>query len=260
MNNRLWTLVKGELDRLNKYGVFSISILVAFIWGAVLFVLSNNDSPAGNLIGTFLPMVLFLDATMMSIMYIGAEMHFEKTESTISTMLVTPVSNGQMVASKVIANTIHNLTSSLLIIGAFFIAAQAKWIADPGIQLPLLLFGIVICTATFTILGLILSYYQKDFTEMLVNMFVLVIFLMIPSILMMFGVIEGELWENVMLINPMQAALEIITVGVVPPGMTQELGYQYYVSLGYILIGGILLYRFMAIPKFQNYAIKQSGV
>ena len=169
-------------------------------------------------------MVLFLDATMMSIMYIGAEMHFEKTESTISTMLVTPVSNGQMVSSKGIANTIHNLTSSLLIIAAFYIAGQAEWIPDPGINLPLLLLGIVVATATFTVLGLVLSYYQKDFTEMLVNMFVLVIFLMVPSILMMFGVMEGDIWENVMLANPMQAALEIIKVGVSPGGLAVAIG------------------------------------
>lgn len=257
--NKLWILVKGELSRLNKYGVFSISILVALIWGVVLFILSRNDSEATKLIGTFLPMVLFLDATMMSIMYIGAEMHFEKTESTISTMLVTPVTNGEMVASKVLGNTIHNLTSSLLIIGAFFLAGQMDWIPDPGINLPLLLLGVVVATSTFTILGLILSYYQKDFTEMLVTMFVLVIFLMIPSILMMFGVIEGEFWENVMLANPMQAAIEIIQVGVDPYGFV-EIGYEYYVSLGYIFIGGILLYRFVAIPRFQDYAIRQSGV
>ncbi len=253
MKNRLWTLVKGELDRLNKYGVFSISILVAFIWGAVLFVVSDN------ILALFLPMVLFLDATMMSIMYIGAEMHFEKTESTISTMLVTPVTNAQMVASKVIANTIHNLTSSLLIIGAFYLAGKMEWVMDPGINLPIVLLGVVVATSTFTILGLVLSYYQKDFTEMLVNMFIIVIFLMIPSILLMFGVLKGDVWENVMLINPMQAALEIIQAGIDPTGM-YEFGYKYYVSLGYIFGSGVLIYQFLAVPKFQDYAVRQSGV
>lgn len=251
--SRLWILVKGELDRLNKYGVFSISILVAFIWGAVLFVVSDD------ILVIFLPMVLFLDATMMSIMYIGAEMHFEKTESTISTMLVTPVSNNEMVASKVIANTIHNLTSSILIIAAFFIAGEMEWAMDPGLNLPILLLGVVVATATFTTLGLVLSYYQKDFTEMLVNMFVLVIFLMVPSILMMFGVIEGEFWENLMLINPMQAALNVIEAGVDPLG-AYEFTYEYFVSLAYMTLGGILIYVFLAIPKFQNYAVRQSGV
>jgi len=249
--NRLGVLIKGELVRLNKYGVFSISILVAVIWGVVLFLIDSDY------LVTFLPFVLLLDATIMSIMYIGAEMYFEKSESTISTMLVTPVTNNELVASKALANTIHNLISSSLIIGVFYIAGKLDYIVDPGIRILPLLLAVTVITSTFTILGLVLSYYQKDFTDMLVNMFVIAIFLMIPSLLMMFGVIEGAVWENVMLINPFQAAQEVLQGGFESP---DPLGYQYYVSLGYMLFGGIILYFTVAIPKFQNYAIKQSGV
>ena len=249
--NRLGILIKGELVRLNKYGVFSISILVAVLWAVVLFLIDSDY------LVTFLPFILLIDATMMSIMYIGAEMHFEKTESTISTMLVTPVTNNELVASKVIANTIHNLTSSLLIIGVFYGAGELEYIVDPGIKIFPLILAIVITTSTFTIAGLILSYYQKDFTEMLVNMFIIVFALMIPSLLLLFGVLEGEIWENVMLINPFQAAQELIKGGFESP---EALGYEYYVSLGYLSIGGILLYVLLAIPRFQDYAIRQSGV
>ena len=249
--NRLGVLIKGELVRLNKYGVFSISILVAVIWGVVLFLIDSDY------LATFLPFVLLLDATMMSVMYIGAEMHFEKTESTISTMLVTPCTNSELVASKTLANTIHNLISSLMIIGVFYIAGKLEYIVDPGIKILPLLMAVIIITSTFTILGLILSYYQKDFTEMLVNMFVIVIFLMTPSLLLMFGVLEGEVWENVMLINPFQAAQELLRGGF---ESTEPLGFEYYVSLGYMLFGGIILYFTLAIPKFQDYAVRQSGV
>ena len=255
MNSRLWILVKGELSRLNKYGVFSISILVAVIWAVVLFLLDEG------ILGTILPFVLLLDATMMSVMYIGAEMHFEKTESTISTMLVTPVTNGEMVLSKVLGNTIHNLASSLLIIIVFFGAGKLGYIGDLGINIFIVVFGILLATSTFTILGLILSYYQKDFTEMLVTMFVLVIFLMLPSVLLMFGVINGEFWENIMLVNPLEAAQQVITAGF-PDSETGDivLNYKYFISLGYMLFGGLLLYFFVAVPKFQDYAVRQSGV
>ena len=249
--NRLSVLIKGELSRLQTYCEFNISLLVAVIWGTVLFLVE------GDFLGTFLPFVLLLDGTMMSVMYIGAEMHFEKTESTISTMLVTPATNSELVASKMLANTIHNLFSSLLIIGVFYGAGKLEFIIDPGIKLFPLLLAVVVITSTFTIWGLILSYYQKDFTEMLVNIFVLVIFLMLPSFLLMFGVIEGEIWENIMLINPFQAAQEIIKGGF---ESVDPLGYEYYVSMGYLVIGGILSYFLLAIPKFQGYAIRQSGV
>lgn len=254
MNSRLWILIKGELNRLKKYGVFSMSILVAIIWGIVLFLISDD------MLRGLLPFVLFIDATIMSIMYIGAEMHFEKTESTISTMLVTPTSNKEMVASKVIANTIHNLISSLLLVGVFFIAGQLKVINEININLFLVILGIGLTTATFTILGLILSYYQKDFTDMLVNIFVIVIFLIIPSVLLMFGVIEGEIWEKVMLINPVESAQNLISGGFLNENGELVLGFNYFFSLSYVFIGGILLYFFLAIPKFQDFAVRQSGV
>ncbi len=91
---------------------------------------------------------------------------------------------------------------------------------------------------------------------MLVNMFIIMIVLMVPAILLMTGVIKGELWENIMLINPMQAAQEVISGGF----ESYEFTYKYYVSLGYIVFGGIATYIFLAIPKFQKYAVKQSGV
>lgn len=254
MNNRLLVLIKGELTRLNKYGVFSISILVAVIWGTVLFLV-NDDVLRG-----LLPFVLFIDATMMSVMYIGAEMHFEKTESTISTMLVTPVSNNEMVASKVLANTIHNLISSLMLVAVFFGAGKFGVINEIGINIWLVVVGITVSTASFTILGLVLSYYQKDFTDMLVTLFGIVIFLMIPSILLMFGVIQGDIWENIMLINPVEAAQNVISGGFLNAEGKLVLDFSYYFSLGYIFIGTIVVYILLAIPKFQDYAVRQSGV
>ena len=61
-----------------------------------------------------------------------------------------------------------------------------------------------------------------------------------------------------MLINPIQAAQNIIIMGGFESA--EALGYEYYVSLGYLFFGGILLYTLLAIPRFQDYAIRQSGV
>ncbi|XMB85320.1 hypothetical protein RJG79_07780 [Mycoplasmatota bacterium WC44] len=244
MNSRLGILVKGELQRLNKYNVFSISVLVAMIWGIILFLL-NED-----LLGSLLPFVLLIDATLMGVMYIGSVTHFEKTESTISTLLVTPIKNSELVLSKVIANTLHNAFSASLIITVFFI------FKDVDVNIILVFLGIILSTIFFTIAGLCLSYYQKDFTGMLVNIMILSFGLLIPSALFMFGVLTWEGWEYILLINPIQAAQEII--GGAFAGY--EFTYKYYFSLGYMFFGAILLYKFVALPKFQNYAIKQSGV
>lgn len=242
--NRLWVLIKGELSRLNKYNVTSISVLVAIIWGVVLYFVE------GNIFDSLLPFILMIDATMMSVMYIGSVMFFEKTESTISTMLVTPSTNSELVLSKVIANTIHNMFSSLLIIIVFY------FIKNVELNWFLIFLGIISATTFFTIAGLFLAYYQKNFTGMLVNIMVLGFGLMVPTALYEFGVLSGDAWEYILLINPVQAGAEVIGGGF----KAYIFDYHYYFSLVYMIVGAILFYRLLVLPKFKDYAVKQSGV
>lgn len=244
MKNSLLILVKGELQRLNKYNVFSISVFVAVIWGVIMFLLKED------ILGNVLPFVIVIDATMMSVMYIGSVMYFEKNESTISTMLVTPVSNNDLVLSKVIANVIHNSFAASLLIIVFVIFKNVD------VNIPLVFLGLITSTVAFTIGGLCLSYFQKDFTGMLVNVMILAFGLFIPVALYMFGVLDGPVWEWILIFNPVQAAQEIIGGAF----DTAAIGWKYYASLGYMIFGALGLYYFFAIPKFQEYAIKQSGV
>jgi len=244
MKNRLLELVKGELSRLNKYNVFSISMLVAIIWGVILFLLEED------MLGSLLPFILVMDATMMSVMYIGSVMYFEKSESTISTMLVTPVTNKELVLSKVIANTIHNTFGSSLIIIVFLL------FKDVDVNIFLVFLGIVSTTSFFTVAGLCLAYFQKDFTGMLVNIMILAFVFFIPTALYMFGVLKADFWEYLLLINPVQAGQEVIRGAFGGYKFT----YVYYISLVYMIIGSGLLYYLFAIPRFQDYAVKQSGV
>jgi len=244
MNNRLVLLIKGELQRLHKYNFTSISVIVAFIWGVILFFLDSD------MLGNVLPFVLMLDATMMAVMYVGAVMYFEKSESTISTLLVTPITNGELILSKVISYTLHNLLSAVLLIVTFVVFKDVK------LSYFLIIFGIILTTSFFTVSGIVLSYFQKDFTGMLLQIMILSFILFIPSTLFLFGVLKGDIWEYILLFNPIQAATEVIGGGF----KSYEFTYKYYFSIAYLLVGGILLYKFYALPKFQSYAIKQSGV
>lgn len=242
--NRLSFLIIGELKRLNKYNVTFMSILVAFIWGIVLFFLD------ATILDSVLPFVLLIDATIMSMMYIGAVMFFEKKESTISTMIVTPCTNSELVLSKVLANTIHNLFSSILIIIAFIL------LRDIQLNYLLLFLGIIITTSFFTILGLYLAYYQKDFTGMLISIMIVSLVLFIPSVLYTVRIINGNFWEYILLINPVQTATEVIGGGFNAYAFT----WKYYMSFSYEFIGIFVLYFGLVKPRFKAYAIKQSGV
>jgi fluoroquinolone transport system permease protein len=246
MASRLWVLVKGELQRLNKYNMTSVSIMVAMIWGVVLFFV-NSD-----ILEYLLPLVLMMDATMMAVMYVGSVMFFEKSESTISTMLVTPVSNKELLLSKLLANTFHNMFASALIITVFVI------FKDVNINYLLIALAIIVSTAFHTLLGIIMAYFQKDFTGMLVNIMIVGFALGLPSIFFTMGIIDGNVWEFVLLFNPLQAAQTLIEGGFKDYGF--EYDYRYYFSLGYLIVVGILSYKFYALPKFKDYAVKESGV
>ncbi|OQX93818.1 MAG: hypothetical protein B6I17_01110 [Tenericutes bacterium 4572_104] len=242
--NRLLVLVKGELSRLNKYNIFSISMLIAIIWGLVLFFVN------ATIFNAILPILLLIDATLMSIIYIGSVMFFEKSESTISTMLVTPSTNKELIFSKVLANSIHNTFSSILIIIVFI------FIRDIQINYFLILIGIILTTAFHTILGFYMAYYQKSFTEMLMNVMIFSFVLMIPNILYQLNVFTNKWFEYLMLLNPIQAGTEVIGGGFKSYVFT----WKYYFSLGYLIIGSIFTYYYLVIPKFKEYSIKQSGV
>lgn len=243
-NNRLLLLIKGELLRLHKYNVIFISVLVAFIWGVVLFFVDSTVFDA------LLPFLILVDATMMSVMYIGSVMFFEKKEATLSSVLVTPVTNQEIIMSKIIANTIHNLFSTSLIIVAFV------FIKDVKLNYLLMLLAILLVTSVFTGLGLLFSYYQKDFTGMLMNLMILVFALVIPSALYSFNVLKSAIWEYILLLNPIHAAQEVINGGF----RLVSLDWKYFFSLGYLLIGGLISYRYLIVPKFNAYAISISGV
>lgn len=244
MNNRLLILVGGELQRLTKYNITTISFLLAVIWSLFLYFIDDN-----GLLKQLLPMVLITDATLMSVLYIGSIMFFEKTESTISTLLVTPVTYHELIWSKAIANTLHTSFSSFLVVIAFY------FIEGVNPQWGWLILGLFISVLFHSILGFIFAYHSKNFTSMLVNVMLYGFVFTIPSLLYLFHFL-GEEWRFVLYFSPTQQASEIIQAAF----STEPLGTDFIIGYLYLFIVGIIGYVFYVFPKFKDYAIKQSGV
>lgn len=245
MSPRMAFLIKGELLRLNKYRVTTVSLLVAFVWGLVLYFIDDMD-----ILEQMLPMIIMIDATMMSVIFIGSIMFFEKSEQTISTLLVTPTSTDEQILSKVIANTIHMLASSLLIILVFYfvkgVTVNFFW------MIPIL----IVCIAFHSLLGYLFSYHSKDFTSMLLGVMMFVLFLSIPSILHQFNILfKGDFWRYALLITPAQASAELIALG-----FGGAFTVASAISLGWLLLAGILGYVFYIKPAYKAYAVRQGGI
>jgi fluoroquinolone transport system permease protein len=245
MSPRMAFLIKGELLRLNKYRVTTVSLLVAFVWGLVLYFIDDMD-----ILEQMLPMIIMIDATMMSVIFIGSIMFFEKSEQTISTLLVTPTSTDEQILSKVIANTIHMLASSLLIILVFYfvkgVTVNFFW------MIPIL----IVCIAFHSLLGYVFSYHSKDFTSMLLGVMMFIIFLSIPSILHQFNILfKGDFWRYALLITPAQASAELIALG-----FGGAFTVASAISLVWLLLSGILGYVFYIKPAYKAYAVRQGGI
>ena len=242
--NRLLVLIQGELKRLTKYNVTTVSILVAIMWFLLLYFIDDQD-----FFQTFLPFIIMIDVTMMAVMYIGAVMFFEKTESTISTLLVTPATEDELILSKVIANTIHMLFSTMLIIIVFY------FVKDISINWFFIILAIVLSVAFHSLFGFVFSFHTKDFTTMLLLLMLYSFLLVIPSGLYTLGILTGDIWKYLLLLTPAQLSTELIKVG-----LGGAIEWQFYISILLILVYGLLGYFFYIKPKFTHYAVKQSGV
>lgn len=243
--NRMLVLIKGELVRLNKYHVTTISFVVALIWFLLLYFIDDMD-----LLAQLLPFIIIIDATMMSIMFIGAIMFFEKTEQTFSTMLVTPVTHSELILSKTIANTIHSVLSSFLIILIF------HFVKDVEIAWVFIILALIISIAFHSLLGFVFSFHSKDFTGMLVGVIIYFFVFSIPPVLNFFNIIfKGEVWDYILLITPTQASIVLVEAGFKAP-----IDIKFFISLAVLIIGGNLGYFYYIKPNFKKYAVKQSGV
>lgn len=243
--SKLLTLIKGELTRLTKYHVTTVSVLVAFVWFLLLFFLDDQD-----LMMQMLPFVVIIDATMMSIIFIGSVMFFEKTEATFSTMLVTPVSNEQLILSKAIANTLHSMFTSTLVIIVFF------FVKDVDVVWYIIIPALALSIFMHSLLGFVFSFHSKDFTSLLVNVMIYSFVLTIPVVLHYFDLIlKADIWDTLLLVIPTQAAIKLVEAG-----FGGVIDFKFYVSIIFLLAYSILGYLYYVKPKFKEYAVKQSGV
>ncbi len=93
MTNTLW-LIGGEFKRLVSYKLLARSLATGIIWIIVYLVISKEDAR------DVAPMLMFVDASIVLMMLLGASFYLERQENTIKSMLVMPVSLWQIFRQK----------------------------------------------------------------------------------------------------------------------------------------------------------------
>lgn len=236
-------LVSGEFTRLTKYNLFTASLVVALVWVGIGYFLELEEFKQ------FLPFVFLMESSAMTSLLVGAEMFYEKKEHTISSMLISPMTETEYLLGKIIAN-ILNILLIFVIIGV-----SLYFFKDFLFNFHWLFLGIVLVSSYYVFVGVLLSYISKDFTALLMNYMVLMIVLVLPSIFVIIGILPQSTLDFIFW-TPTEVTLRLLNASF---SSTFD-GVQYLMDTGYIVTLSFVLYKFFVLPNFKSYATKDLGV
>lgn len=237
-------LLKSEMIRLYKYKILTISLVVSILWMGVLYLIGEES--AASFVGLFIA----LDASVMSIIMLGASLFFEREENTLKPLLVTPVSVGQIIGVKVASSILVALQSALLVglFVQFVLAIEVQFIA--------LILLVALIATVHSMIGFFLAMKASDFTGLLVNMILYTFIFAIPSLLVTLDVITG--WgEDILWISPIQDALIYMNMVF---GLEQSITFtsvSFLLSVVYLLFVSGLLYTGYIKPNYPHAAVKE---
>ncbi|TCK98161.1 ABC-2 family transporter [Natranaerovirga hydrolytica] len=239
--SKFLTLLKCEEKRMLKYGITYASLAASFIW-IIMIQIINVDT-----IDPYFPLFIFLDATMMSFLLIGVGMMFEKQEHALKSIMVLPMSKHYYLLSKIFATVLSSVLT-LVILLAYGVSFRGLDINYIGITS-----GVILVAFVFACLGILCTYQSKDFTHLLMWVFIGTFLLAIPTVLQFFNVITATWFEYVQHFNPTKAALVVLMNTVT----TQETN-EFIISLSYLIGLSVVLYYFVS-KKFDSYSVKEYG-
>lgn len=239
VNKTLW-FFNQEMRRMFKYKIMQISLLLALMWCVLLYFIGAEGAVA------FLPLFLFVDASVMSMMMMGAILFYERQENTLKPLLVTPIGVSQVIMVRIVVGIIIALQSTL-ILGLF-----ARFVL--GVELMLLWWVLVVIIIAFThgVLGFLVSLNVKDFNGLLASIVVYMFVFGFPSIFFALGMLS-PVWENLLLFSPTHGAFLMIEHGVTPNDSLWVLAF----SMVYLLGVGILLLIRYIIPRYALVGVKE---
>lgn len=243
MSNSL-ILLKSEFIRLYKYKIIPISLGISILWMLILYVM--GPSSAKQFVGLFIA----LDASIMSILMLGASLFFEREENTLKPLLVTPVSIESIILVKVISGIYVALQSAVLV--SIFVGGVMGLTVHYGA-----LIGLVSLIAiTHAMIGFVMSMRAPDFNGLLVSIILYSFIFALPPLLITLEIIP--LWlENILWISPIHDALIYMNMVFDVDQALTVTDWPFLISLVYLigLSGG--LYIKIIRPNYANAAVKE---
>lgn len=239
--NKFRVLFWGEVIRLGRYNLFAASIFVSAIWVGILHFLNVED------VTTIVPQLIFLDVTTMATLLVGVSLIYERDEDTLRTLMVTPISKNQYLLGKVLANIVPSILSLTVMY------AYSKLFKTIQINYLLLLGAVVLVSFFHSLTGMLLTYFSKSFTDLLMIIIAIFIIFLLPVILVEFDIITNEIFTKGTYILPTKAALMVImgTTGIIDT-------WEIIISIIYLIASSLVLY-YLVYRYFNLYALRERG-
>lgn len=237
-------LFKSEMVRLYKYKILTISLALSGIWMAILFFIGEESA------GVFVGLFIALDASIMSIIMLGASLFFEREENTLKPLLVTPLSVGQIIGVKILTGITVALQSAILVslFVTFILGLSVNFIA--------LILLVSLIALVHSVIGFFFAMQARDFTGLLVYIIIYSLVFALPSLLVALDVISGWV-ENLLLISPIQDALLYMNMVFGVDTTLTYTSFSFIFSVGFLLSLSFLLYRGYIKPNYPTAAVKE---
>jgi len=237
--NGLLKLISGEIRRLVRYKILPVSLATTVLWVVLLWFLSPAEAVQ------IAPLLIFVDAAVMAILLLGASHHLEKQEGTIRSMMVMPVTPGQILAAKTVASMILALESAVVTSAALF------FIHSVAFNYGILLVFVAAAAVSHAAIGFVLSLRSRDFTTMLAALLGYMFVFTIPSVLFSLGAIDSK-YEWLLMLSPSHAASHLISSAVKGEYSAAKaaIGCLYLAALS------VVLFKQVVCPAFKANAVK----
>jgi len=174
--NQLKTMLKWDVILQSRYKIIHLSIL-----SVIIYYMSLVAVPSMNTM-EFKTLYLFMDPTLIGIMFVGALVLFEKTENTLQALTVTPMVTRTYFFSKIISLTSLSIVSGFLFI---FLAHGFDF------QYFYMIVGLVLTSIFLILVGFLLVARCASINEFLGMMMIAFLLLFVPPLLDISGIYEN---------------------------------------------------------------------
>lgn len=170
---RLVHTVKNDIRYQIKYGFYFLYLFITVVYIGILFIVPGQYKDIGASI------IILTDPAMLGSFFIGGIWLLERSEGLHKFYSISPLKPIEYILSKASSLSIISTLSAL---GIILLGVHKL------INYPMMLFGVFIGSMTFTLFGLTLATFARSVNNYMLISVPVEIFIMLPPILIAFGV------------------------------------------------------------------------